>query len=531
MQNNLRDLNNLVFTIETNIKNVMNALEITTTEEIRSSEVRYIDEYGYEKVSQNIGIETTGDKVLLTFDHFYTNKFDLIINGDISESSIQGIKIIPLNQKEFYEEKDIDLRLDKNDLAVRSLCGQYSNDAPKNAIDGNEGTAFHSANYTGYAPGTYGDFVIDLGKPYLLDKLQLLTRSSGNGRIRAYEVLYRTTKTEDWKKVFEQLTEQSGINREATFKPVLASEVCIRVTNGVGNFMYISELDVFKYNFIDTRISNLFTDETETVIKPGVTLEEIELLEAELTTPSYIERVAKAKELYIKELPKTYFAIPLNEEKIFDKIQFTTTERVLKVDINYKDAHGIQRVIENSFESNGTLYTLNLKKIMTSEASIVMYGVSKIENISINNYDRLQFCIDEDIDLRITSDKITGSTTHPNNSYPISNMFDGNINSQFHCGQYESVGYCDVYFKLDKEYLIDKLSLISYRTNTSGLINKFRVLAKEMNSENSWAELGEYTVESYSNKWLDVKNETPYLTNEICLRIEDSVNGWALVSE
>ncbi|MGL5544323.1 MAG: discoidin domain-containing protein, partial [Cetobacterium sp.] len=527
MQSNLENGNEFVFTIETNIKNVMNTIELVTSREIQNAEIRYVDDYGYEKVASLLNIEEAENKKVLTFQYFYTNKFDLVIIGDIVEESIQDLKIIPLNQNEFYEDKDIDVRLDKNILTATSLCGQYSSNAPIYAIDGDEGTTFHSATYTNYAP--YGDFIVELEKPYLLDRLKMTTRASGNGRIKAYEILYRTDQNEDWKKIFEQLTEESGVKREAIFKPVLASQVCIRTTNGHNNFVVIGEIDLFKFNFIENRIKNLFLDEEETTLRPGVTLEEIETLQSELSTDSYAERVAVAKELYILGLSQNYFSIPLNGEKIFDKVQFTTTERVLRVHLKYIDVYGNEVLVQTDFESIGTLYTLNMNKIMTNSASIIMYGVLNIDNISINNYDRSNFYIDEDVDLRIPFQKIIGSTTNPNNSYPISNMFDGNWNSQFHCSQYGE--HCDIYFKLDKEYLIDKLSLVSYRSNTSGLINKFKVLVKDTNNDNSWAELGGYTVDSYANKWLEVKNSTPYLTNEVCVRIEDSVNKWALICE
>ncbi|MGL4671204.1 discoidin domain-containing protein, partial [Cetobacterium sp.] len=521
--------NNLIFTIETNIKNVINKLEIITNENILNAEIRYSDEHGYEKVANLLNVQKLEDKTLLTFDYFYSDKFDFVVDGNISENSIQDIKIITLNQNEFYESQDVDTKMTKEGLIATTLCGQYSSKSPNYMLDGQNNTNFHSADYRNYAPGTYGDVVIQLDKIQLVDKLSMITNSSGNGRIKSYEILYRTTQTENWKKVFEQVTEQSGTGREARFKPVLAKEFCIRVTNGQNHFIVIYEVDLFKHNFIDTRISNLFSDSAETVIKQSVTLEEIEDLEAEVTTESYIERLKNAKELYILGLPQNCFEIPLDEEKIFDKIQFITTERVLKVNLKYLDSYGIERVVETDFEVLGNVYTINTNKIMTSNASLVMFGFSEIENINTNNYDKSEFYIDEDITTEISKDKILASTTCPNGtSYPLSNMFDGNLSSSFHSNNY--VEYCDVYFKLDKEYLIDKLSLISYRSNTSGLIKKFKVLVKEMNT-NEWVELGEHTITLHENKWLDVKNKNSYLTNEVCLRIEDSVNKWSIVNE
>ena len=274
---------------------------------------------------------------------------------------------------------------------------------------------------------------------------------------------------------------------------------------------------------------SLFLDENEDMIKPGVTLEEIESLERELKTVSYRERVAKAKQLFIDGLLAKEFIVPLTEMTILDRVRFKTEERVSKVRVKYLDSYSAEKIIDVNCSSVGEGYVLSFEKIVTEKMSILMYGAENIDSIVTNSYDVLDFSIGEDIDLRVPYEKIVeASTTNPNNSYPISNMFDNNMDSQFHCTQYTD--YCDVYFKLDKEYFIDALALKSYRSNESGLINRFRVLLKDINSENSWTELGDYIVDSHEDKWLRVEGK-PYLTNEICLRIEDSINGWALINE
>ncbi|MGL4672253.1 discoidin domain-containing protein, partial [Cetobacterium sp.] len=453
------DLN---FVLETDRKNVMNQIKVVTSGKIYRSEVTYQDEHGYEIKLEALEIEEKDGETILTFDTFYCDKFNLMLDGDITDDLIQNIKITQLNQNNFYENKDVDVRLNKNDLVAISDCGQFEDNSPDKAIDGSLDTAFHSSTYS----GSYGDFVVELGKDYVIDRVRFTTRADnegqGNGRIRAYEILYKNRKSDEWRRAFQQLTDESGNDREAKFEPILATEICIRVTNGKNKYVVIKELDIFKYNYIDERIASLFTDKTERELKIETTLNDIESLQSEITTKSYLDRLENAKELYILRLPQNYVEIGLNEEKIFDRVQFTSSDRVLRAHIKYTDVYGVERLVESNLEMLGNIYTLNINKVMTSKASLVIYGEARIENIFTNSYDRLQFCIDEDIDLRITSDKITASTTHPNNSYPISNMFDGNINSQFHCTQYENVGYCDVYFKLDKEYLIDKLSLISY---------------------------------------------------------------------
>ncbi|MGL5709524.1 MAG: discoidin domain-containing protein [Cetobacterium sp.] len=516
------------FNLEIDEERVINQIKITTSGKIYDAEICYVDSHGHTKKSEILNIETKETETLLTFTHLYSKDFNLSIRGDIVESEIENIRIVQLNQKDFYENQDIDVRLNKELLTAVSYCGQHGDNAPSHIFDGDYSTTFHSSNYTGYAPGTYGDLVIEMDRPYLLDRVQMRTRTSGNGRIKAYEVLYKTSKAEDWKKVFDQLTEESGDDREAKFNPVLATEICIRVKNGHGNFIVISEMDIFKYNTIEARIADLFLDKDETILKPGITLEEIEAFERELRTASYRERVANAKQLYVDKLPLKEFEIPLVEELILNRIRFKTESRISKAKLKYVDNYSVEKIIDVNCAAIGDEYVLVFEPIVAKNLVILLYGLDEINSISVNTLNKLDFCIDEDIDLRIPYEKMVCSTTHPNGGYPISNMFDGNMNSQFHCAQYTD--YCDVYFKLDKEYFVDRLRLKSFRSNESGLIKKFRVLLKDLNLEETWTDLGEYVVETHEDTWLAVEGK-PYLTNEVCLRIEDSINGWALINE
>ncbi|MGL5354992.1 MAG: discoidin domain-containing protein, partial [Cetobacterium sp.] len=232
----------LFFTIETNVKNVINKLEIVTSTNISNAEIQYIDEHGYDKTSKLLSVKTIENKLELSFESFYSNKFELAIFDSVADGEIESINIVSINQYDFYEDKDIDVRLDKSKMTAISLCGQHANNSPDLAIDGNVGTTFHSAGY-----GSYGEFVLQLGAEYLVGGLGFITRAdnagTGNGRIRAYDVMYKSNSDEEWKKVFNQPTEEAGENRVATFKPVLASEICIRVTNGKNKYVVINEID------------------------------------------------------------------------------------------------------------------------------------------------------------------------------------------------------------------------------------------------------------------------------------------------
>ncbi|MGL5744514.1 MAG: discoidin domain-containing protein [Cetobacterium sp.] len=509
-------------------RSVISSLRFNSVGRVLKCLVKWIDEYGYEKTSEEISKVEDKQILAFTFEKFYASEFELNIFGEVTLDDISNVEVLSISQDDYYASEDIDVRLDKGIMTAKSLCGQYSNESPAKAIDGDENTNYHSADYTQYGTGEYGDFQLELGDLFVIDRVNLKTRSSHNGRIKAYEVLYKTKSEENWKKVFEQLTEESGVNREAKFKPVLASEICIRVTNGHNNFIYISEMDVFKFNLIEERISNLFLDENETILRENVTLEEIEDLEKILITEEYIKRVQKAKTLYIDGLLPEIFEIDLLNKTIFDKVEFLCEERILKAEIEYEDVLGNTLVARAEIKRDDARVSLEIPKIMTSKAQILIYGAERIYSVETNMYSTKEFAINEDINTKFDLANAILTPTTENTSYPLINLYDGNLENQFHSTPYND--YFELKIKLEKEYLIDSLRLLSFRSNTSGLINRFKVLVKTADLNNPWLEFGSKTVEGYKNEWLETKN-TPYLTDEVCLRVEDSVNKWVLMNE
>lgn len=516
------------FEIEIEKKSVIKTLRLRDIGRVLKGEIRYTDSHEYEKLSNSVEISTIGLETVLEFENIYSKNFELSLYGAIEQGSEFNIEVVEIPQDEFYASEDIDVRVDKTTMLAKSLCGQYSNNAPRYAIDNDINTTFHSADYRSYGTGEYGDFILELDAPKVINRVKFQTRPSHNGRIKAYEILYRTKNNEEWKKVFEQLTEQSGDFREAVFKPVLASEICIRVTNGHNYFVVFYEIDLFKYNTIEERIANLFTDETQNIIKDSITLEDIETLEEGLITESYINTLKKAKELYIESLIPEEFEISLNEDTILDEIQFVCEQRILKVCLAYENSLGEERIIRCNPLIDEENITLNFRKILTKKAKILIYGADRVYKIKNNSYMLSEFCFNEDVDTRVKFEDLQVSSNTEDSSYPLTNMFDGNLDTRFHSRNYSE--YAQINLKLNREYLIDRLRLISFRSNTSGLINRFKVLVKDLNQENGWIEFGTYNVDSYKNEWLMVENK-PYLTDEICIRVEDSVNKWAIINE
>ena len=508
----------LVFSIETNIKNVINKIELVTSKNITEAEIFYEDNYGHLKQSKLLEVENKNGSLELTFEYFYAKEFELVIYDNLLEEEIENINILPLNQKDFYEDEDVDVRLDKTIMIATSHCGQHASNSPDRAIDDRLDTHFHSAGYS----GSYGDFTVELGKEYLIDRVHLITRSdsngTGNGRIRAYEVLYKTTANEEWQKVFEQLTEEVGDDRYAFFKPVLASEICIRVTNGKNKYVMIHEMDMFKHNLIEERIGNLFTDELETEIKDEVTLADVENIEKDLKTQTYLERISNAKKLLLKRALKKEFEVPLTEKRTLDKIYFTTSETVLEADIRYVDLNGVSRLIKSELIKDGENYTLNIEKIVSSEITIVLYGVENIGDIATNKY--------------IPKSTITAkSNVSTWSSCTPDKMLDDDESTYFHSNQYStSIGYGDVYLSLSSPEIISKLEFkTAHPSGSNGEIHQYEILYKEATEAPVWKSV--YMSEVNNSEGWRLAEFPEVYASDICIRVHQSYGNWILINE
>ncbi|MGL5581756.1 MAG: discoidin domain-containing protein, partial [Cetobacterium sp.] len=340
-------------------------LRLSNIGRVLKGQIKYIDEHGYEKFSNSLKIEENSSETTIEFEKLYGNSFELSLYGPIEQNG--SIEVVEISQDEFYANEDIDVRIDKTTMIATSLCGQYTNNAPRYAIDNDPVTTFHSADYRNYGTGEYGDFTLELDNVKLINRVKFQTRSSYNGRIKTYEILYKTSGTEEWKKVYEQLAEESGDFREAVFKPVLASEICIRVTDGYNYFVVFHEIDLFKYNTLEEKIANLFTDETQTTIKDSITLEDIEILEIGLITESYINTLKKAKELYIDSLTPEEFEVPLSENTVLDEIVFVCEQRILRACLSYENSLGENVIIRCNPVIDEENITLNFRKILTKK--------------------------------------------------------------------------------------------------------------------------------------------------------------------
>ena len=110
-------------------------------------------------------------------------------------------------------------------------------------------------------------------------------------------------------------------------------------------------------------------------------------------------------------------------------------------------------------------------------------------------------------------------------------MFDGNVRTDFRSRAFSN--NLDINIKLNEASILDEIGITSFRfdspSGVTGLIKKVLILIKDTVSK-KWLEFGYLEVEEFVREMHILKN-SPYLTDEICVRILEADRGWALINE
>lgn len=524
----INSLNPLNLTIDILNESVMNQIKLLSNKKILKAIVKTSDAYNNEIVFDAINIDGQESQYILDFNYFYGKTLILSLYGvSLEESDISNLEITALEQDQFIATEDVDTRLNKSIMEAKSGCGHYASDVPSKAIDGNMDTSFHSSTYSSEVG--YGDFYLNFGGVFLIDRVMFYTRVSHNGRIKTYKILYKTSSVDEWKEIYEEPAEKSGVLREALFKTILATEICVRVTNGHNNFIVINEIDIFKHNQLEDEINSLFIDNDYKILADGVTLEQIDSLDERITTESYQEKIEIARSLYIDGLTPKIFELPLGGYKIFNRINFVTDERILRIALKYQDSLLNTHIKVCNYTKNDESISIEIGKIFTKKAELLISGVERIYKVSTNNLniDDYSSKVDEDTTIDLSLGELSASHNHSS----LERARDKDLNLSFHSGIYSDKGYTDLILKFTDEYLIDRGQLLSYRSNSSGLVNSYKLMVKDLLTE-EYVVLGESSYsEIYINEWKTIKSNSPFLTNEIVFRVTDSVNKWAIINE
>ncbi|MDX8336202.1 discoidin domain-containing protein [Candidatus Cetobacterium colombiensis] len=471
-----------------------------------------------------------GENVTIDTSKFLTKKIYIELYG-VTEINDLTFSEYPFEKYAIIE--DIEKKLPKEMVEVFTK-NENSNFPLINMFDGNEKSESHmSSTFNGHH-----DYNFKFNSLRIVDKFRILsTRFNPNftsGSIKRFELLGKDLSGDKLILLGEYVVEEYNDNwRELDFTPILTDELILRIYESDRNWVCINEVEILHFSTLEARIEYLFTDKWCTSLRSDVTFEEIkELSDLVTITQEYRDLINRAFELFYDGVPPKSIEIEFDDLKVFSAIEFDIVGKLEKVLLSYYDTY------HNLQEKDCSVQIIDDKGIITLEGyaytkavKIEAYAAKDIKNIKFTEHAIEEFVLIEDLEQRISYDEVIVSCNNVNESYPLSNMFDGNVKTDFRSRGFNE--FLDINIKLKKASIIDEIGLTSFRFDSpngvTGLIKKATILIKDTVSKN-WLEFGKLQIDEFITNMHILKN-IPYLTDEICIRILEAGRSWALINE
>lgn len=409
--------------------------------------------------------------------------------------------------------------------------------------DKNEDIYYRTLNFK---PAGYADIDIYLGKEMFVGEVDIKSYfENGVGEVNKFEILAEdiaaarlswdeNTHEKQWVSIGSGERKSRADEYMVTkLKPYYTDKIKIRIHDAKDYKARINEIRVYQYSTLDTEVDAIFSNETYTSLKNGVTIETIRELESRaLENGRFTERLSIAKKILSGEPIK--FEVAIDKVKIFNKIQISSDVIPTKVEIKYTDSTGkvIGKVCEQTLEyfKNDSFTVLNLPILCARKLEVIVYGVNSIDNIFVNELNFKSFIGENSLDSKIDLNKTVLTSTHGkfNN---LENLKDSSMTSYYTSDFFTNSGYTDIKIKLNQNFIVDGVKLLSFRSKTSGLVRQFKLLAKEPLT-GIYVELGDsgYST-SYKNSHREIKGVAPYLTDEVIVRVTSAEGDWAIVND
>ena len=365
-------------------------------------EIEYEDYYG--NIFKKTPLSINGDKV--TFTPFFAKDISFKLFGNNQEDiTVVGEPII----EDYYCEIDTDTRVDKSIITATSGCGNYAHLIAQRAVDGDPSTQFHSNPFTSIG---YGDVYFSFTKEKVIDRVHVLTRPNSLGRIQNYTLFYKETSTDEWMEVAQCLMDgMAGNWRNVHFKPILAKELCVRVTKGNDDHVLIYETEFFKYNRLYDTLMNCFTDENKTALVNGIDLDYLKYLKTLLNgTEEYISIYNEIENLYIESIePNIFKSINLDGYSVITGVNFVSMDEILRADIRYYDAQGKEFRVKNisitNLENNKNIF--KFAEIYSNNFELLIYGTTEIYGVEVIKENIENYTFNTDVDTSYNKDSMS----------------------------------------------------------------------------------------------------------------------------
>ncbi|MGL4652707.1 hypothetical protein [Cetobacterium sp.] len=561
---------------------VGNQIQFSSKSKIVNANIKYKDNYGHETLSAAKSVVQNGENVVLTFDYFYMNEYELEVNGyDFSNNTIENISVVQIDQTQFKESKDSPHGhlLDNSKMTITSNKNHEGGNVIKNALNSDVHSIFQSESYTNEG---YGEVVVKTGTICLIDQFKFFSTIYDTKVLNNYTISYRSSENDDWKEIVNV-----GNNRSQTqnhiFKPVLATEFRIIVTKSTDNKIFLASIDIVKYSTIRTEILDLFTSTSLRRLASGVTQENIIALKERATfTEDYMRMLDIASDLIIDRdfiAPKV-LKLDLKEITLINHIAFTNDRNILKGVIKYKDVAGNvcgrrlfwypEDVINGVVRIGVEHPIIGKMRVLSKEVEILIYGADNVEFVEYKSLplDGAFLTEEKDSEIEVKKCFLDGTHVEPlmalyedtpiygwcDPCYPggaprpiidplennLLRLGDKNVDQYYRTSDFTSSGCADIKVFLPKEMFVGEVDLMSFFAGEIGHVNRFEILAEDIAASRlSWDEntherhlvsLGFGERKNETNEYMITKLK-PYYTDKIIVRIHDAKDNKARVNE
>lgn len=402
------NLSPLALKIPLNGESIINRIAFKADKDMIKSELRYRDSFGIVRVKRlywyienkvdgviTIGVEEYAGKLRV-----HTDSAEILVYGT-SSAEFKNVETLPLDNFSLKEETEDEI----------DLKSAYSSESKTEEI-------------------------LIIKKEYLLSKIKF--KKTGNARV------FLKDSGRSSRLSWDELAEKKEYVEVGTLennilelqKPYFTDEIKICSDSGE---KYLMDLEVYQYNSIAHEVENLFLNDSYTELVQNLTFETILDIESRVKTDGiYIEKIRKAKALFIEGSFTEEIELDFGNGKILNEIKFITLERPYRVELVYENKSGDILRKDCSFKIDEEEVTVNFEKIYAVKAELKIQGINRAYKTKTNASNVDSYFIETDAD----------EIFHFNN-----------LNSSVEVSQKGS--YTDYFISLKEEILVYKFKSIS----------------------------------------------------------------------
>ncbi|MGL5053090.1 MAG: discoidin domain-containing protein [Cetobacterium sp.] len=349
--------------ISLNGESVINRIAFKADRNMIKSEIRYKDCFGILRVKRLYwyvenkvdGIITIGVEEYAGRLRVHTDSAEILVYGT-ENAEFVSVETLPLDNFSLREEKDN--RID--------LKASYSSE---NKTEEN----------------------LLIKKEYLLSEIR--TSKTGDAKIFVKDTGRSSRLSWDDLPEKKEYVEIGTLKNNVLKleKAYFTDEIKIESSSGE---RYLENIELYQYNSIGDEVENLYLNDNYLELKENIDFETILDVESRVKNDGiYIEKVKKAKALFIENSLTEEIELQFEDGKILSEIKVRTLEKAYRVELAYENRAGdiLRKDCNFKIDEENEELTINFEKIYAVKIKLKIHGIDraykpKTDALSIESY-------------------------------------------------------------------------------------------------------------------------------------------------